>query len=115
MDVCRGVTNAVVQRLERRRCKLAAERTTSGDLPPERIHSARCAHILQLQSHTPLCPEQHPCLFEQLKHVGERVPSQHFRPWFGGSEMKIDSARVTVPQSPFALNVTVSVPFELAV
>lgn len=36
----------------------------------------------------------------QLKHVGERVPSQQRRPRFAGALIRIESVRVTLPQAP---------------
>jgi hypothetical protein len=52
---------------------------------------------------------------EQLKQVGDRVPSQHWRPVFCGSLMEIVIERVIAPHAPVPVRVTLSVPLEDAV
>ena len=73
------------------------------------------------QPHTPPWPEQQPRLSEQLKQLGERVPSQHRRPPLPGGGglslfwMRIVCVAVTLPHAPpEPRSVTVSVPMRVA-
>lgn len=66
------------------------------------------------QPQTPPWLEQQPCLFEQLKQVGDRVPSQHWRPPPLGSVTSIVIVRITEPQPPDVRSVTTSVPLLVA-
>lgn len=70
---------------------------------------------LQGHPHTPPWLEQQPRLLEQLKQVGERVPSQQRRPRLAGSVMVMLIVRVTLPHAPPEVDrVTVSVPLREA-
>lgn len=53
-------------------------------------------------------------MLEQLKQVGDLVPSQQSSPWFCGALTTIVSVRVTEPHPPpLATSVTVSVPLDV--
>ncbi len=100
---------------------LEGSRSADPDVADRVRSGARTVNGRYGQPQTPPCFEQHPCLFAQLVHVGESVPSQHRREPLGGGggggvdELTvIDVLRWIAPQLwPFAVSVIVSVPARL--
>jgi len=62
------------------------------------------------QPQTPPWLEQHPCLFAQLVHVGESVPSQQRKVPDAGAATEMKVVRCREPQPPVVAKVIMSEP-----